>query len=208
MSMCSRNLEDSLCIQAIAAGFERGGVLRSLIIALQTNITFSETHKIAVEWTFPRLLVELISKRPSVYAEAVYSFLDLRAIAVRVVHDEFARFATGSAIVSDDGAEPVIEVPLHMNPFSEVDAVKLPLHLIRATAVLLSVWKDEYAEVEKEAAHRVDNLVSALMQTRPAENEGNTRKEFLQEQKDVVPAELVRICTQKFMDSASCLLNV
>jgi hypothetical protein len=44
-------------LKSVAAGFERGGVFRSLVLALEQHIAFAELHKIPVKQRFPELLI-------------------------------------------------------------------------------------------------------------------------------------------------------
>jgi hypothetical protein len=168
------------------------------LIALEQNINFAEKNKIEVNWKFPLLLVELISRRPSVYAEAIDLFLDLRSLAVRIVYDEFIRYSKGQEDLNDIDPESVIEIKLDQNSFTEGCTVKLPLPLIRSTSVLLSIWKDEYRKDEQNSSSCVDKLVSSLMRTNYAESgddNGNdvglVSAKSLSKQGDVVSVELV-----------------
>jgi hypothetical protein len=168
------------------------------LIALEQHINFAEKNKVEVNWKFPLLLVELISRRPSVYAEAIDLFLDLRSLAVRIVYDEFIRYSKGQEDLNDIDPESVIEIKLDQNSFTEGCTVKLPLPLIRSTSVLLSIWKDEYRKDEQNSSSCVDKLVSSLMRTNYAESgddNGNdvglVSAKSLSKQGDVVSVELV-----------------
>ena len=190
--------------KASAAAFERGNVLRSLIVALERTIQFAAAKKVEVEWRFPSLLVHLISRRPSVYAEAIDAFLDLRTLAVNVVHDEFARFASTAHQTTDDETEAKIQVNLHKNPFAESGTVRLPLSVMRSTAVLLSTWKDEYSNDEKELSSLVSKLVGALMRTKESPSDavndsGLSDVANKSEDSNAVPVELVSIGIKRLL---------
>jgi hypothetical protein len=168
------------------------------VIALEQNINFAEKNKVEVNWGFPLLLVELISRRPSVYAEAIDLFLDLRSLAVRIVYDEFIRYSKGQEDLNDIDPESAIEIKLGQNSSTEGCTVKLPLPLIRSTSVLLSIWKDEYRKDEQNSSSCVDKLVASLMRTNSAESvddNGNdvglVSAKSLSKQGDAVSVELV-----------------
>jgi len=122
--------------------------LRSLVIALEQFISFAEEKNIKIAWQFPALIVDLISRRPSVYAEAIDAFTDLRSLAISIIHDEFALYTQYSAEAGHTDMDDTF-----------------PLALIRSTSVLLSIWRDEYMHTDQTSTVYVENLVTSLMRT-------------------------------------------
>lgn len=115
---------------------------------------------------------------------------------MEIVHDEFARCVTKKDDSSDTKSASGVEITLHKNPFGEGRTVKLPLPVIRSTAVLLSIWKEEYAEDEKKAADRVNNLTDCLMRTVGSHEAGRSDEELVSakgicETGDAAPVEFV-----------------
>jgi hypothetical protein len=110
---------------------------------------------------FPDLLVKLISSRPGVYAEAMDSFVDLRALIVRVIQTEFERYQQRKE--NDEEADSQT-VSIKLNGSHKTH---LPLQLLRSCCVLLSIWKetnDRSASAESVADTSIDGLVDALLQ--------------------------------------------
>ena len=69
--------------------YERGGVLRSLLMALDSFIEFANNERSSDEHPFGDLLCELLSLRPQVAADAMDRFVDLRDLALSVVTKVF-----------------------------------------------------------------------------------------------------------------------
>jgi hypothetical protein len=137
-------------------------------MALEKHIAFAETHEIEVEWIFSSLLVHLISSRPSVYAEAMDSFSDLRSLAIRVAHDAFVRCGKSQSI--GDGTETgsvVVVVKPFPSSFLQTQQLKLPLALLQSISVLLSIWKDEkdVGARDNSASGAINDLVGSLMRS-------------------------------------------
>jgi integrator complex subunit 1 len=156
--------------KARAASFERGRVLRFLVLSLDKLTNFAKNKEIPGEWNFASMLIGLISSRPTVFAATMGSFPDLRSLAIRVVHDEFNKYTD---IPSDDNAkadvEYACEITLCCKPSSdsngETVTAFLPLYLLQSSCVLLSIWLD--GDNYDEDSRAVDSLVKMLM--RPQE---------------------------------------
>lgn len=154
-------------LKSTAATYERGRVLRSLILALEQHVAFAKSHGVDSELQFPELLVELISKRPSVFAEAIDSFADLRSVVIRIIHGAFSTHRlNGEEPTSTNG--DVVRLTLEREPSSsnntDTVVIGLPHTLLQATSVLLSIWKDTANEVvPDETASAVKDLVDALL---------------------------------------------
>jgi hypothetical protein len=161
-------------------------------MALEKNIVFAQERKIEIGRSFASLVVELISRRPNVFADALDSFSELRSLAVRFVHDEFVRCAT--ADVGEDDGVVTVEITLYHGTVANWKTVVLPLAIVRSTSVLLSIWKDEYRNHEPDATNAVDSLVSSIMRTDRGENgtvAGLADSNAVSEQSDAVSVELV-----------------
>jgi hypothetical protein len=136
-------------------------------MALEKHIAFAETHRIEVKWKYSTLLVRLISSRPGVYAEAMDTFSDLRSLAIRVAHDEFARCAKEEASEDGVGSDGVVIVKLFPTSFLKTEEVELPLSLLQSISVLLSIWKDQDDQGDRDTAGEgaVNELVDSLMRS-------------------------------------------
>jgi hypothetical protein len=143
-------------------------------------MTFAKNKDIAGTWDFPSMLIDLISRRPSVCAPALSAFPDLRSLAIRVVHDEFDVYAQKSS--KDGGMEvgPSVVITLCHSPAAETKdkavEVTLPLALLQSASVLLSIWKEEDDDAESttmdnnnEAAQAVNDIVRMLMHPQEGE---------------------------------------
>ena len=149
-------------------------MLRSLIVSLQQIIEYSGENAIDVSCRFADLVVELISRRPSVLAEAIDSYTDLRSITIRVVFDEFSTCfrATGDSQNAEILYQSTIESSLQKRRMHEGSHERIPLPLMRSISVFLSLWKDEFRIIEGESSKYVDSLADALLrQNLEGENE-------------------------------------
>ena len=131
-----------------------------MVLALEHIIGFAKERKVEVKRDFEPLVVDLISRRPGVFAEAIDIYSDLRVRLVCVLHGQFVSFVQNSNVAID--LEKAIEVTLYSSGALE-KTVKLPLSLVRSISVLLSVWKDEYKHDEPESANAVEYLISSLL---------------------------------------------
>ena len=152
-------LMKGLCLQSLAVTFERGDTLRSLLLCVEQHIAFAENHGIPVAWNFPSLLMSLVSDRPSVFAEAMDSFSNLRLLAIRVVHAQFEKYVKSNSSLDIDPSRAV-SIYLHPTAMSEGGPVTVPIELLQATSVVLSIWKG--GEQETEGTSFIDDLLGAL----------------------------------------------
>lgn len=134
-------------------------------MSLQRIIEYSEKNDIKVSWRYADLIVDLISRRPSVLAEAIDSFADLRSIAIKVVFDEFSSCSEASddSKVSEDPDQSMIELKLVRGGMIGERLVRIPLPLVRSISVFLSLWKDEFRSIEGDSSKYVDALTDALL---------------------------------------------
>jgi len=140
-------------------------VLRSLVVALEKHIAFSEQNGVPVERTFSDLLIQLISNRPSVFAAALDSYSIMRSLSVRVLHSNF----TESLKRTGENEASGVTIKLFKTQQHEGGTVHLPLALLQSICVVLSIWKDENAQDnDEEETTAVNNFVGALL--RPAED--------------------------------------
>ena len=151
--------------QSTAATFERGRALRSLIMALEKHLSFAETKSIAIDLRFPDLVAELVSTRPSVFADALDSFPDLRSLVCRVIHGEFLLHAKASGSADGDNGSFKHEDLVLLRRVGAVDGsseMHLPLRVLSSISVLLSVWQDE-VENDADTKHAVQELVDSIL---------------------------------------------
>lgn len=134
------------------------------------------------------MLIDLLSSRPTVFAEAMDAFPDLRSRAIRVVRTEFDSYlskASNRDAMELDSAVIIAVCQSHMAPEAadKVVEAKLPLALLQSACVLLSIWRDENAAKEIEnvaelmqkdknddAALAVEELVRMLLRDDKIEN--------------------------------------
>lgn len=165
-------VSDAIMHLARAASFERGRVLRFVILALDILTKYAESQQLMAGFRFPSVLVGLISSRPTVFASTMASFSDLRSLAIKVVNEEFRQYTAAPPVLGMDGemtqtAKDACEIILCSNESSdEVQAstkVTLPLSLLESSCVLLSIWLEDSTDTEDSRA--VASLVKMLMRT-------------------------------------------
>jgi hypothetical protein len=154
-----------MVLKSAAAGLEKGGVLRALVMALQKHIAFAELHEIPVQHHFPDFVIQLLSARPSVCADALDSFSSFLALVVQVLHSEFSRYSREKSLVVQHAGCPI--ATLRVRPTSKCDAsFQLPLALLQSICVVLGIWSDQRGSNHelKESADLVSDLVDSLLQ--------------------------------------------
>lgn len=157
--------------QSTAIGFERGLVLRNLLMALDDLISFAHSNEVESELEFASVFVGLISSRPSVCAEALDRFADLRTLGVRTVYQEFEK-----CINDSNRSNLTSGVKILLYPLSEEREAIVSLSLLQAASVLLSIWTEQDGDAmnqdngnvteapsETEAASFVTNLANMLL---------------------------------------------
>jgi integrator complex subunit 1 len=150
-------------LQSLAATFERGGVLKCPVLALEAYLLQAGAKGMECEVNFPDLLIGLVSNRPGVLAETMSSFSELRSLVVRVVRAEYGMI--GEPPNGGSSASDTVRLTLRKVPSFEHDVVHIRLALLQSTCVLLSIWEDA------EQSLSVDELVDALLRIKVDENE-------------------------------------
>ena len=187
------------CWKALAASFERERTLRFIVLALERLTTFATEKEVAGKWHFPSMLIELISKRPNVFAATMGSFPDLRSLAIRIVHHEFTSYKKCSAEDKKEDTESAVEITLCCEPLSgdkqcrSVEAV-LSLSLLKCSCVLLSIWLE--GDNDDEDSKLVRDLVKVLMRPQEVEAsdatiEGLASAKILASGQSAIPVESV-----------------
>jgi hypothetical protein len=149
--------------QSLAATLERGGVLKSLIMALEAYLLHAVSKGMDCDVNFPDLLIGLVSNRPGVLAETMGSFSELRSIVARVVRAEFEM--VGEHFNGEPPLSSSVRLRLRKIPSFKYDVVRVPLALLLSTCVLLSIWEDA------EQSLSIDELVDALLRSKVDEPE-------------------------------------
>jgi integrator complex subunit 1 len=147
--------------------FERGKVLRALVIALNRFISFAVELNIAGPWNFASILCDTISGRHNVCAEAMDRFPDFRSLAIKVVHDKFQECINVKADTDHGDTENLVLIQLCESTESD-DTVRkkvvMPLAVLQSVCVLLSTWKDvEDQPVGPSSKKAIQTLANALM---------------------------------------------
>lgn len=194
-----------LSFQSAAIVFERGLVLRNLLMALGDLITFAQKNDIQGDWDFASVFIGLTSSRPSVCAEALDRFADLRTLGVRTVYQQFQKCIKDSSRIS-----PAHGVVITLCQISGGKQAVLSLPLLQAAAVLLSIWKEKNGATSKhgkvsdpadeiEAAGYVSHLANMLLH--PIESQGSgggggglSSAKMLESEKSAVSVESVSFC--------------
>jgi integrator complex subunit 1 len=143
-----------------ASKYERGKVLKSLVMALHAHISFALERNIPVARTFPLLLSLLVSQRPNVFAEAIDTFSDFRSLVVKVIHDELIK-NEASAHFDEAHRDNYVSIKLRKG-FDKIENKVLPMSLLETTCIVLSVWSGDSYGNDEEAVH-VKSLVDVLM---------------------------------------------
>jgi integrator complex subunit 1 len=167
-----------------AASFERGRTLRFHVVALQHLTNYAIDKKIGETWNYPSMLIDLISKRPTVFAATMGSFPDLQSMAIRIAHDEFRAYIISDSTKSkgDMQDEATVKITLynegassanHANGDSKDDGTvqaTLPLSLLQSSCVLLSIYLDDDKDLAENQTVR--DLVKMLMREEQAYQDG------------------------------------
>ena len=158
---------------AVAASFERSGNLRFLVLAIHKISNFSAACDTLRERNFAPLLIELISKRPRIFATALGLHADFRSLAIQEVVEEFKLYVEKKNLVITIENSPV-KINLCYNSYLGKDKtatqVQMPLALLQSLCVLLGIWSDE--ENKKDRSY-IAFLVAMLMKSRDSGNSNN-----------------------------------
>jgi len=141
-------------------------------MALEEHIAFAESKSIDTGLKFPDVVVELVSSRPSVFAEAMDSFPPLRSLVIRVVHSLFFRCAQSEAKEGHVDLEGAVVLNPRGRTAEQSSEIRVPLPVILSISVVLSIWKDTAAE--DESAPAISSLVDALMRVDVKDNESDS----------------------------------
>jgi len=131
-------------------------------------------NEVQGDWDFASIFISLISSRPSVCAEALDRFSDLRLLGIRTVFQAFQSCVEGAPPKNKANA-----VEITLCPSGGGKQVILSVPLLQASAVLLSIWKEtksssssdnkEENPDKEEAASYIHKLVDMLLH--PMESE-------------------------------------
>lgn len=146
-------------------------VLRNLLVALNELISFAKKNKIESDWDFADIFISLISSRPSVCAETMDRFADLHTLGIRTVYQEFQAGVKDSC---DLGTSSSVTIALYGSNLNETAI--LPLVLLQAASVLLSIWKEGNGTASRgdnrdESVSAVSSLADMLLH--PMDNQGS-----------------------------------
>ena len=132
-------------------------------MALRDVLNFAESKGVPAKLDLETLLVDLISSRPGVLAEAIDAYSDLRDVTAEVLHTQFISVLKNGETTQT--TTPFVMITVHVETLSNGGRrlVKIPLPLIRAVSVLLSLWKDQFNEENSEISTYVKNFVSSIL---------------------------------------------
>ena len=122
-------------LQSTAIGFERGSVLRNILVALNKFISYARANDIQGDWDFASVFIGLLSSRPSVCAEVLDRFADVRTLGIRTVYEEFQK--------KHGHLSKTTAVAITLCRATGDEDVILSLSLLQAAAVLLSIWRED-----------------------------------------------------------------
>ena len=116
-------------------------------MALSVLIDFAKENQIKGDWNFASVFVFLVSSRPSVCAEALDRFADIRTLGIKTVYEAFQ-----DCILDSSTVDPTNGVSLILCGQNSQKEAVVSLQLLQAASVLLSIWKDPNgASSRKEA---------------------------------------------------------
>jgi len=195
-------LADAVNRLAVASSFERGGNLRYLILALNKLTKFATENEVPGDWNFASLFIDLVSGRPTIFAAALSSFVDLRSLAIQVVVEEFKVYVeNGNRKTKSENT--MVDVKLchssQNGTNGESEHVQMPLALLQSSCVLLSIWSADEEKNNDSAC--IEELVAILMNSRDSDeinhDDSNTidnvrglaSAKFLTTQESAIPVE-------------------
>lgn len=181
-------LGDAVKRLAVAASFERGGNLRYLVLALHKIESFSMANNLLGDWKFTSLLIELLSRRPTVFAGALSSYVDLRSLAIQVVSEEFQLYVEKKD-VSDTSEDTVVDISLHAKD-GVLTQVQMPLALLQSSCVLLSIWSEDKKN-DRDSVY-IEDLVTILMKSRESEENSITQTDEVEDIGGLASAKCVK----------------
>ena len=136
-------------------------------MALEQHVSFAGTKGVDTNVHFPDLLIELVSTRPGVFAEAIETYSDLRSLIIRVVHEEFCRRASLQSSEKYTSGEKAVELKLRQCSSSAANQVNLPRTLLQSISVLLSIWNEKKHSKGPhfEAKTAINDFVDSLLRS-------------------------------------------
>ncbi|KAG7347840.1 DUF3677 domain containing protein [Nitzschia inconspicua] len=161
---------NSILVEAVnkfttAATYERGSNLRYLVLALHKLTTFAKCKKIAGKWDFGTVLMNLMSRRPAVFASALICFTNLCSLVVKTIFEEYKMEILGPNSREGSGGHGETEFTLCSNPFGSNDGdrakARVPLDLLKSSCVILSVWMT--GDSNSEDAKMINGLANMLL---------------------------------------------
>eukprot|EP00536_Pseudo-nitzschia_multiseries_P000729 jgi/Psemu1/282533/fgenesh1_pg.9_\ len=164
-------LADAVLRLSAAASFERGGNLRYLVLALHKFTKFAKENDVVGRWDFASLFIELVSRRPTVFANALSSYQDLRSLAIQVVVEEF-RVYVEEEKMSTSNETTMVHISLCCSGKAESTKVEMPLALLQSSCVLLSIWSEDEKNDMDSAA--IEGLVTMLMSSRESDEKAGS----------------------------------
>ena len=132
-----------------AVAYERGAALRSLLMALDTFITFAHKEGFGQKFVFGDLLCELLALRPHVCCDVVDRFVDLRDLTLSVVARAFRNYVDKDMITCNGNGQSPSSVKIAIRKPSGGDAdfalevVQVPYHVLQAALVVIANWPGE-----------------------------------------------------------------
>jgi len=163
---------------SVAASFERGGNLRFLILALHKFTKFAKEKEVIGCWNFTSLFIGLVSRRPTVFANALISYPDLRSLAIQVVVEEFRVCVEEKTPTASINENTMVQISLCCSGKVESTKVVMPLALLQSSCVLLSIWsEDEKNRVDSSTdSAAIESLVTMLMTSRESDEESGNKE--------------------------------
>ena len=154
-----------------AASYERGKVLKSIVLALKEHIHFAKENHLGQNTKFSDLLTGLIAKRQSVYAEAFDTFGELRELAVSVIHNEIISLAEAGKPMGEAISEVEASfAKLGLNVGGKDMDITVSLDLLKSSCVLLSICTLPDAVDKGAKGTAVEELVRLLLDPDHGEN--------------------------------------
>jgi len=146
-----------------AVAYERGAALRSLLMALDTFISFAHKEGFGQKYVFGDLLCELLALRPHVCCDVVDRFVDLRDLALSVVARVFRDFVDKCSSTSNDNETPASSVKIAVRKPSggdaafALDVVQVPYHVLQAALVVIGNWPGDKSIIDFGDVDAVDS---------------------------------------------------
>jgi len=143
-------------------------------MALKEHLAFAESKSIDTGLKFPELVVELVSTRPSVFAEAIDSFPELRSLIVQTVHSEFFRHTSESLKECNNNKQNMVILKPRETVSVPSSELCLPLPVILSISVVLSTWVELPASgIDEKTNSEINALIDALMRIDVKEDESD-----------------------------------